>query len=185
MHLARREVSLGKLMRGVTAAMAADLCLAMSRWAEDPMTLTTEMLASYLGREASDLLADLPFRNWTVKRTVDTDLEKPRIDYVFTHNGMDFVCDEEDNVSCIFFFSDESRCFNEGIQDLPFALSRREVLARYGSPAKSGGISIGILGAFGPWDRFARGNYSIHVHFHMEVDRIKLVTLMRADIVPS
>ncbi len=148
------------------------------------MALTTEMLASYLDRNASDLLAELPFRNWTVKRAVDTDLEKLRIDYVFTHNGMSFICDEEDNVSCIFFFSDESRCFTEGIQDLPFAFSRREVLARFGSPEKSGGISNGILGAFGPWDRFARGNYSIHVHFHLEVDSIKKITLMRADIVP-
>ena len=148
------------------------------------MTLTIEMLATYLGRNASDLLAELPFRNWTVKRAVDTDLEKPRIDYVFTQNGMAFICDEEDIVSCIFFFSDESRCFTEGIQDLPFALGRREVLARFGSPERSGGISNGILGAFGPWDRFARAKYSIHVHFHLEVDCIKLITLMRADVVP-
>lgn len=149
------------------------------------MTLTIEMLANYLGRQASVLLADLPFRNWTVKRTSHTDREKPRIEYVFLHNGMDFVSDEEDNVSCIFFFSDESRCFTGGIQDLPFTSSRQEVLARFGSPAKSGGrLSDPILGEYGRRDRFSRGKYSIHIEFHLEVDCIKLITLMRADIVP-
>lgn len=149
------------------------------------MTFTTEILANYLGRKSSYVLAQHPFKDWPVKRTVETDLEKPRIDYVFTHNGMDLVCDEEENVRSIFAFSDESRCFKEGIQDLPFVLGRREVRARFGSPSKSGGISKGILGDYGPWDRFSRGKYSIHVHFHLEVDCIKLITLMRADIVPS
>lgn len=103
------------------------------------MSLTTETLSNYLGREASALLSDAPFKNWAVTKSVETDLEKPLIDYVFAQDGMDFVCDEEDKLKCIFLYADQSRCFREGVEDLPFTSTRQEVIARLGSPSKSGG----------------------------------------------
>lgn len=149
------------------------------------MTLTTETLASYLGRKASALLGDPPFKNWIFEKSVETDLEKPLIDYVFTQNGMDFVCDGEDKVNSIFLYFDESRSFREGVQDLPFASSRQEVFARLGSPSRSGGrVSDPILGEYGAWDRFERSGYVIHVEYRLDADLIKKITLMRADVVP-
>ena len=149
------------------------------------MTLTTETLSKYLGREASILLGDPPFKNWTFEKSFETDLERPLIDYVFSQNGMDFVCDEEDKVNSIFLYADESRCFTAGVQDLPFSASRHEVIARLGSPSKSGGgINDPILGEHGPWDRFARPGYAIHVEYWTDFDSIKKITLMRADVVP-
>lgn len=149
------------------------------------MSLTTETLANYLGRDASILLADAPFKNWIFDKSVETDLEKPRIDYVFAQDGMDFVCDGEERVRSIFLYAHESRCFKEGILDLPFTLSRQEVIARFGSPATSGGrISDQILGEYGAWDRFARPAYVIHVEYRLDADVIKKITLMRTDVEP-
>jgi hypothetical protein len=149
------------------------------------MTFTIETLSRYLGRPASVLLADPPFKDWAVEKSFEADLEKPLIDYVFAQNGMDFVCDEDHKVTCIFMYSDELRCFKEGVQDLPFSSNRREVSARLGSPSKSGGrISDPILGEHGAWDRFARPGYAIHVEYRLDVEVISRITLMRADVVP-
>lgn len=149
------------------------------------MTLTTQALSNYLGREASTLLADPPFKNWTFEKSFETDLEKPLIDYVFAQDGMDFVCDGEDRVNSIFLYADESRYFKIGVQDLPFSLSRTDVISSLGSPSKSGSrISDPILGEYGAWDRFARSGYVIHLEYNIDADAIKKITLMRADVVP-
>lgn len=131
------------------------------------------------------LLADAPFKHWSFEKSFDTDLEELLINYVFAQDGMDFACDAEDNVRTIFLYADESRCFVEGVDDLPFTSGRREVIARLGSPAKSGGrLSHPILGEYGPWDRFARSGYVIHVQCRPDADVINQITLMRADVVP-
>jgi hypothetical protein len=65
------------------------------------MTLTTETLAQYLGGTASSMLANPPFKNWTFKRSVETDLEKPRIGYNFAQEGMDVTCNEDEKLECI------------------------------------------------------------------------------------
>ena len=146
-----------------------------------------EMLANYLGREASILLADPPFKDWTFEKSFENDLEKPRIGYVCAQDdGIDFVCDGEDKVRSIFLLNfDESRCFKDGVQDLPWTSSRQEVIARLGSPSKSGGrISHPILGEYGVWDRFTRSSYAIHVEYRLDADVIKRITLMRSDVVP-
>ncbi len=148
-------------------------------------SLTIVQLAQYLGRESSVLLADPPFKDWIFTKSIETDLEEPRIDYVFAHNGMDFVCDADETVRSIFLYSEELRCFKETVQDLPFGATRQEVMARFGSPSKSGGsFSDPILGKYGAWDRFARGAYAIHVEYHLDGSGIEGITLMRADVVP-
>lgn len=150
------------------------------------MSITIEALSNYLGRQASALLADQPFKNWIVERSFETGLEKPRIDYVFAQDGIDFVCDGEERVRSIFLYADESRYFREGVLDLPFTLSRQEVMVRFGPPSQSGGgIRDPILGEYGPWDRFARPGYVVHVEYRFDADAIKRLTLMRADAVPK
>lgn len=150
------------------------------------MNLTVETLASYLGKDASAILGDAPFKNWSFERSFESDLDKPLIDYVFAHDGFDFVCDSENKVQTVFLFSDKSRRFKEDVQDLPFALSREAVIARLGQPSRSGGrVSSKILGERGAWDRFDHHAYSIHVEYRLDVDTINKITLMRADGVPS
>ncbi len=149
------------------------------------MIITTEMLASYLGKHASKLLADPPFQNWKFERTYETDLEEPLIDYVFAQHGIDIVCDREDRVNSLFLYFDERRFFRETIKDIPFTLNRQEVFARLGAPCKSGSrLSDPVLGDYGAWDRFAHGGYFTHVEYQLDGDRIRKITLMRSDVVP-
>lgn len=147
--------------------------------------MTTKTLANYLGKPASNILDDAPFRDWFYERTIETDLEKPRIDYVFAHDGIDFVCDGEDNVRSIFLYFDEVRCFDENLVDIPYLAPREQIVESLGAPSKSGGrIKDPVLGEYGAWDRFIRPGYAIHVEYRVDVDRLKKVTLMRADAVP-
>lgn len=147
--------------------------------------MTIEELADYLGKDVAILLADEPFRHWAFNRTVETDLENPVIDYVFLNGGMDVVCDSRDKVASIFLYSNESRKFKQDIGNLPFSCGRLEIIARHGSPSKRGDkIKDPILGEHGAWDRFMRSGYAIHVEYQLDVDAIKMITLMRADVVP-
>lgn len=149
------------------------------------MSLTIEILANYLGRPASVMLADAPFKNWAFEKFFENDLEEPLVDYVFRQNGVDFVCDGEDKVTTIFLYSNESRCFEEPLLDVPFSTTRQQVVDRYGLPSKSGGrVNDPILGEYGAWDRFTRPGYSIHFEYRMDADCITKITLMRADVVP-
>ena len=149
------------------------------------MTHTINALATYLDRPASVMLAEPPFKNWDYERSVDTDLEEIRIDYVFEKNGVDFICDADDRISTIFLFFDESRQFVEGLQDLPFTFTRKKVLGSLGVPSKSSkGFIDPILGVAGPWDRFTRNSFVVHVEYHPNADAIVKITLMRLDDVP-
>ncbi len=144
-----------------------------------------ETLSKYLGMQARVLLADPPFKDWVVERSVDSERGAPVIDYIFPQSGIDFVCDEDDRVRAIFLYADGSRCFTGGVEELPLGASRRDVIARLGAPSKSGGkISDPILGEYGTWDRFTRQCYAIHVEYRFDVDVIRLITLMRGDVVP-
>ncbi|MEZ5938270.1 MAG: hypothetical protein R3C52_08615 [Hyphomonadaceae bacterium] len=149
------------------------------------MTFTTETLASYLGLPVSAILATEPFMDWAVERSLEDETEPPRIYYEFAQDGVDVVCDDGDNVAGIILFGDESRCYKDGLQDVSFSFGRGEVLKRLGRPAKSGGVlNDPVLGKLGPWDRFAKDRYSIHVQYGVDSDRVERITLMRADFVP-
>ncbi len=149
------------------------------------MTLTTNMLASFLGKPAAGLRAIPPFRDWRLQRSVETDLDKLVIGYVFPQEGMDFVCDGADTVTTIFAYNDSIRCFQEGLGDVPFEMTRQQVIDRFGRPAKSGErFSDPILGECGAWDRFDNTNYTVHVEYHLDSKSIKKITIMREDVVP-
>lgn len=149
------------------------------------MTVTIEQLAEYLGCPASTLLSAPPFRNWRVERSLESDLDEPLFDYVFLEAGLDFVGDKEDRVATIFVHFDDDRYFEEGLLGFSRSSTRQEMLARFGTPSKSGsGVSDSILGDFGAWDRFAMRGYSVHTQYQLDDERLKQVTLMRADVVP-
>lgn len=149
------------------------------------MSLTLKSVAAYLGRAASDMLSDIPFRYWPFDRSVDNDLNEPVIDYTFPDNGLDIVCDQGDRVATIFLHFCEDRHFDEGILDLPPLSTRRDVVERLGPPSQhSDGAIDPILGGFGAWDRFSNYEYTIHVEYRVGIDRIKKLTLMRNDMVP-
>lgn len=149
------------------------------------MSITTDFFANYLGKPASTMLTDTPFKDWTFENSFENDLKL--INYVFPHNGMDFVCDEDDKITTIFLYSDESRHFEAELKDVPFSSTRQEVIECLGAPSKSGHkITDPILGVCGAWDRFGKHGYTIHVEYGVsDVDCIKTITLMRADVVPA
>ena len=128
------------------------------------MTWTTTHLASYLGKQSRELLAKPPFSKWTCERTVEEDVRKPRIDYVFELEGIDCVCDIDESLRTIFVYNEPTRRFTEGLDDLPFSLSRQDVQDQLGCPSKSGEpMNDSILGQFGAWDRFEYKQFSVHV----------------------
>jgi hypothetical protein len=149
------------------------------------MILTIRNIEKYLGNPASAILSEAPFRDWIFERRVENDLKNPRVDYIFEKNGLDFICDKDENIRTIFVFNDKNRFFEEGLADFPFSLTRAEVLERLGSPSKSGGLANDpILGDSGAWDRFAKSGYSIHIEYRLDSDCINKITFMRADVVP-
>ena len=149
------------------------------------MNITLDKLASYLGKDAATLLSDSPFRGWPVKRTVETGLEKPIIDYAFDQNGMTFACDESGQINTIFLYANKERCFTEEVADLAFDSKRDEVIGVLGAPSKSGSrLKDPILGEYGAWDRFARMAYTVHIEYCIDSDGIARITIMRADVVP-
>ncbi len=141
-----------------------------------------EDLEKYLGRSASVILSDPPFKDWAFEKSCENDLKRPRIDYVFQHHGLDFICDGNENVRTIFIYCDKNRMFEEGITDLPFSLNRQEVKNLLGSPSKSGGlVNDSILGDLGAWDIFERHGFSIHVEYKVGSDRINKITFIRTE----
>jgi len=150
------------------------------------MTLSIDAIAGYLGKDSSVILSSNPFINWECEKTRESDLEAVQFDYVFPNDGVDFVSDEEDKVSSIFLYSDESRIFSEGVEDLKMTSSRKEVRVLFGVPSNSGdGLSDPLLGEFGAWDRFSQEGFAIHIEYRLNSDVISKVTLMRDDVVPT
>ena len=138
-------------------------------------------ILEYLGNPASLLLSSAPFKFWKFRKTVEDDLPEIRIDYVSASNKFSFTCDNDEKIDTIFIESDN---LGRELLDIPFSSSRNDVLGTLGVPSKSGDARRDpILGEYGPWDRFDKADYSIHILYHAYVDRIRRVTLARADAV--
>ncbi|RAZ89179.1 hypothetical protein DPM33_19695 [Mesorhizobium hawassense] len=136
----------------------------------------------YLGRPASDLLTLPPFNTWHFKRTVDDDLPDIEINYVADRNNFSFMCDRHETIATIFVASDD---FGQFLGGISFSCNRQEVNGFLGTPSKSGKpYNDPILGEYGSWDRYDDGRQSIHVEYEPDADRIRRVTLMRADVAP-
>ncbi len=137
-----------------------------------------KILVNYLGNSVSFMLADVPFKNWGFEKSSENDLEEPITHYIFPKNGLELRCDRHNKVNTIFLYSDEFLGFDESLLEVPFSFARHQVIEYFGSPSKSGNrINDPILGEYGAWDRFARLNYTIHVEYRANIDRIKQITL--------
>lgn len=136
----------------------------------------------YLGKPASTLLMSSPFKYWKFKKTISKDLPEIRIHYVSARNKFSIICDDDERINTIFIESDD---FDRELFSIPFSSSRNDVLSIFGAPSKSGEARRDpFLGEYGPWDRFDDARHSVHILYHAHADRIKTVTLMRADVVP-
>lgn len=143
----------------------------------------TLKMTQYLGRHVSNLLQSDPFKNWVVERSVEEDLEEPIVDYVFKGRGLTVECDGSDTVCTVFVNREE--CDGFRLSEIPFTLSRKEVLDRLGVPARSGEKSHHpFLGEYGAWDRFAHADFTIHIQYTIDACGIKMITLMLNDVVP-
>jgi hypothetical protein len=154
--------------------------------AGQPADFTAQSIAQYLGRSAAVMLAVAPFNTWAFESSLETGAGAPIIDYEFPQNGLALACNGEGTIETIFVHSDaRGPAFPAGLSDIPWSSSRQQVIDRLGPPEKSGTpMKDPILGAYGGWTRFARPGYSIHVQYRVGADRIDMITLMRASVVP-
>jgi hypothetical protein len=142
-------------------------------------------ISNYLNSPTSVLLSALPFKNWLVEKSYESDLSPPIIQYVFPENGLALRCSTDDIVIAIFLDSEELGGFDDGYSELSFSLTRQQVLNILGVPSKSGlRFKDPVLGEYGPWDRFLRENHTIHVEYAISEDKIKKITFMRSDLTP-
>ena len=141
-------------------------------------------MEGYLGKDVTELLNSIPFKDWVVERSVTDDLDERVVHYVFDGNGLELRCDGRERVSAIFLHASDCGGFDESLAEIPFALSRHDVLARFGVAEKSGErISDPILGECGAWDRFVLPNCVIHCEYKTDVDEINKITLIRKNVV--
>jgi len=143
-------------------------------------------VVDYLACPVSKLLESEPFKSWPVERSVDDDLDERVIDYVFEGHGLALQCDSEDRISVIFMCSNEHDRWDDSLFDIPFSLTRTEVLSRLGTPAKSGEkFRDPILGEYGAWDRFKIPQGAMHIQYQVDGLGIAQITLMRSDAIPN
>jgi hypothetical protein len=151
----------------------------------DEVNLTLETLKICIGKPVEGVLSDLEFNSFAFERSVSLDVDPPRIDYVFKEHGIALTCNLDDRVRTIFLERKDDERFGVDLTDLPLSLSREGVRDHLGAPFKSGGlINDPILGDFGPWDRFDNAEHLVHVEYHKESDRIRMITVMSADWAP-
>jgi len=140
-------------------------------------------MAEYLGKNVDCLLQSAPFKQWPVKRAVDSDADPPVIGYVFEGCGLQLNCDMDGRVRSIFLEAEEHDGYI--MSEVQLDSSRERVIELFGTPSKSGGsTSHPVLGDLGPWDRFRRPGYTVHVEYRIGSEGIEKITLMRNDVAP-
>ena len=142
--------------------------------------MSTLGLVHILGRAVSEVLDAKPFSGWLFTRTEEHE-SREEFWYEFEGRGVQLICDRFELVRSVFL----RRGDGESLAGVPFSMSRREVLMRFGPAAKNGAaVWIPGLGDYGPWDRFTIAEGFLHVQYCTDRDEIDMVTLMRADAAP-
>lgn len=145
-------------------------------------------LEDYIGKKSSALLSALPFKGWHVERKINNDEElhenlETTIVYSFPESSLEVQCDKSNIIQTIFINKESYDGY--AFLDFSFSSTRKQLLDRLGPKQKSGDkLEHEILGKFGPWDRFERGDYMIHVQYKWETDEVAMVTIMNKNIVP-
>jgi hypothetical protein len=138
-------------------------------------------LTDYLGADVNELLKTSPFSGWQVTKSIEQDLPKREVWYEFEGHGVEVICDEADRIRTVSLHRGDAEAFSE----VPFSLSRREALERYGSPSQSGAATrIPVLGDRGAWDRFVLPAAVVHIQYLLDRDEIDMVTFMCPEAVP-
>lgn len=139
-------------------------------------------MEKYLGKSAATLLAAPPFAGWEYERSVESDLDRPAVLYIFTNKGLEVRCNENDEVESLFCTSGN---FDESLIEFSFANKRNDVMAILGEPEKSGNkMEDPILGNYGAWDRFNRGETTIHFQYAFSNDETEKITFMLSSVAP-
>src|SRR5882757_7622136 len=110
----------------------------------------TMKIPEYLGKHISIMLEKTPFKNWPVEKYIEDDLEEKPTHYTFKGHSIEVRCDQDGKINTIFLESGEDNGFDKSLFEIPFSLSRKQVLERFGTPSKSGGkSSSAFLGGSG------------------------------------
>lgn len=105
--------------------------------------------------------------------------------------GIEIELDDIGAIKTIFLHSDLHESFSgfQGplIGELSFTSDRAAVRDELGKPTKAKNAFVEeSLGPQGAWDRFESPNHTIHIQYDPDTtDRIRLITLMNPDVVPS
>lgn len=136
----------------------------------------------YLGTHVNSLLSDSPFSEWEYERSVEKDLDRPAVLYVFKNKGLEIRCSEDEKVESIFCIAGE---FDDSLIEYSFSQRRGQLLAALGDPEKSGlKMEDPILGNYGAWDRFRKDEIVIHFQYTFENDEIEKITYMLRSVAP-
>ena len=152
---------------------------------EESAADTQAVVAGFLGELAVMMLSSPPFRDWTFVRTVEDDPDDPVVHYECEDHAVDLSCDGDEMIRSIFLHSDRHRVADGCLCEVRFDWGRQEVRDHMGVPSKSGeGFVDPVLGEYGGWDLFPRPGYAIHVEYRSGRDEVRMITLMRDDVVP-
>jgi hypothetical protein len=96
--------------------------------------------------------------------------------------GVSFVLPRGERVTAVQLYSAGRDGYSEFAGAIPkglsFSMSREAVRAQIGKPQISGeATTIAILGKKPAWDKFDVGEFSIHVEYSPELDKVGLITL--------
>lgn len=141
-------------------------------------------IADFIGEPITSLFEIEPFNTSTYTRSVDMEIDKPCIDYIFQNFGVEIVCNLDEKIRTIFL--SKSSIGKLPLINLPFTLTREEVTHIFGKPHKSGVQSTSLyLGSSGAWDRFRTVKFTIHVEYKINSKGVNKVTLMSNDSTPG
>ena len=104
--------------------------------------------------------------------------------------GIGFVDHGDGLVGTIHVHCDATEGMDRFAGELPHGLSRTmpqvEVRRLLGEPESSkAGLTLPVLGAMPPWDRFVVGECVVHVSYRADEQGLSLVTLMSREVAPD
>ena len=133
----------------------------------------------FLGKSIGSLLQDALFIGWVVRRSVEKELQPPRIHYVFSGTGFEVKCGPDEIIDVIFINIEE---IDTSIARLIVPINpnwtRKIAIEYYGPPIRSGGEYVHpILGQYGPWDIFDFPQYTLHFEYYADSFHVKRLTM--------
>ena len=136
-------------------------------------------LCGLLGARIGQLLPLAPCSGWKLNRTHQRELSE--VQYEFEGRGVSVLCDEKERIHTIFLTGADG----EALSGVPFSLTRRAVVARFGPPVARGG-PVAPPGAehLVVWDRFELPGCALHVQYRTDLEGVGMVTLMYPAVVP-